>query len=145
MSMGDDEIREVLVRALALRPPRFETNGGPPVGASAKVAALEDYLLDSAVLGAELEEALHWCDVLTNQFAKQIENMTGYEVALPRKSRDRITQADIAAAKRVVDPVAFEIGADMKRLHVSLVRQIDRLRHEHQWVVSRAYTFITGS
>lgn len=142
--MTEDEIRATLAKALPMRPPRFGPNGGTPIGASAKISAMEDYLMESAYVAAELEEALHWADALVAHFAERIKKMTGYEVALPRKPRDRITQADIDHAKRLTEPTSFELGAEFKQLRTSILRQIERLRFEEQWVLSRGYTLITG-
>jgi hypothetical protein len=134
-----DEIRGALAGALPLRPPTF--NGEGP---REKVGALEDYLLGSAAAAAELEEALHWLEALVAHFATQIDQMTGYEVALPRKTRDRLTKDDILQAKRIVDATPFDAGAEAKQLRASVLRQIERLRFEAQWVISRAYTMIAG-
>jgi hypothetical protein len=134
-----EEIKLALTDSLPLRPPRFahDTPGRQ------KVSELEDYLLESAYRHAELEEALHWTMALIEHFKEKIENITGYEIALPRKPRDRITQADINAAKRTVDGTSFELGAEMKQLRDSILRQIARFEFEKE-VVSRAYSFITG-
>jgi hypothetical protein len=101
-------------------------------------------LLETAYLGAELEEALFWLDGLVAHFTEKIDRMTGYEVALPRKPKDRLTQADITAAKRTVDPTSFDAGAEAKQLRASALRQIDRFRFEAQWTISRAYTMLSG-
>lgn len=143
--MEIDEIRSVLHRALTTRPPKFSPNGDRPTAPAAKVSAFEDYLLETAYLGAELEEALFWLDGLVAHFAEKIDRMTGYEMALPRKPKDRITQADITAAKRTTDPVSFDAGAEAKQLRASALRQIDRFRFEAQWTISRTYTMISGS
>jgi hypothetical protein len=142
--MEIDEIRSVLHRAMIMRPPKFSPNGDGPTPPSVKVSAFEDYLLATAYLGAELEEAVFWLEKLVAHFTEVIDHMTGFEVALPRKPKDRITQADILAAKRKIDPVNFDAGAEAKQLRASCLRQIDRFRFEAQWVMSRGYTFITG-
>jgi hypothetical protein len=134
------EIRAALTAALVMRPPMFMDGEGP----REKVAALEDYLLSSAYVAAGLEEALHWLSALGAHFAAQVDQITGYEVALPRKTRDRITKDDILLAKRVVDPATFEAGIEAKALRASVLRQIERLRFEEQYVISRYYTMVTG-
>lgn len=134
-------IKDALLKALKLRPPVFESD----LPGRSKVSELEDYLLSTAWLRAELEEALHWVDLLMANIKAQVEEITGYEVLLPAKSRDRITQQDIVAAKRRTVPEVFEMGAEVKQLRVSIVRQIDRFEHEAQWVISRAYTMVSGS
>jgi hypothetical protein len=139
-----EEIRSVIGQALRTRPPKFTPNGDRPAPPAAKVSAFEDYLLETAYLGAELEEALFWLDKLVAHFTEKIDHLTGFEVALPRKPKDRITQADILLAKRTTDPVAFDAGAEAKALRVSALRQIDRFRFEAQWTISRTYTMISG-
>jgi len=144
--MKIEDIKMALAIALPMRPPTFPLqNGNLPLAPAEKVAALEDYLLESAHQAAELEEALHWLDALVAHFQAQIDQITGYEVALPRKTRDRLTKDDILQAKRVVSPTAFDAGAEAKQLRTSVLRQIERLRFEEQWVVSRAYTMIAGT
>ena len=143
--MDLEEIRSILDHALTTRPPKFASNGDRPTPPALKVSAFETYLLDTAYLAAELEESLFWLDKLVAHFAEKIDRMTGYEVALPRKPRDRLTAADIAGAKRTIDPTSFEAGVEAKQLRASVLRQIERFRWEAQWVISRSYTFVTGS
>jgi hypothetical protein len=142
--MDPDEIRASLSTALPMRPPKWDTEDDLPLPRPAKVEQLENYLLESAYMRAELEEALFWTNALIKQFTSQIEEMTGYEVALPPKARDRITQADINRAKRTVNPAPFQLGSEMKEARDALLRQIDRFIFEEQWVISRAYTLISG-
>lgn len=139
-----EDIKGFLHNAVRLRPPRFEygeTDATPP---REKIEALENYLMESAYAAAELEECLHWLSAVVAHFKRVIENLTGYEAALPGKSRDRLTQADINRAKRIVDPASFDAGAEARHLQESCLRQIERLRFEEQWVISRAYTMISG-
>lgn len=142
--MTIEEIHKALGGALAMRPPVFRRNGDTPVQPKVKIEAFENYLLESAYVAADLEEAIFWLEGVVTETAERIEKITGYEPALPRKTRDRITQADVLGAKRVVDPEAFDLASDAKQLRASVLRQIDRLRFEEQWVVSRAYTMVTG-
>lgn len=136
-----EQIRAALAAALVLRPPKFEP--GTPV--PEKVSSLADYLLDSAYAQAELEECYHYLNYTIELLREKVEHMTGYEVALPRKPQDRITQADILSAKRTVDAPTFSAGAEAKQLRESVKRQIDRFRFEAgQGPISRAYTLITG-
>jgi hypothetical protein len=134
-----EEIKGVLTDTLPLRSPTFL----PVDSARIKVAALEDFMLAGAHAHGELEEALHWLDAVIAHLKDKITRITGYEVALPRKPKDRLTQADITAAKRTLDPATFEAGAEAQRLRASILRQIARLEHEHS-VVSRAYSLISG-
>lgn len=146
VDMDVEDIKAALHTALPMRPPRFRPEEGAiaPSGGQ-KAAALEDYLLESAFVRAELEEALHWLDSLVAHFKAQVEQMTGYEALLPRKPQDRITQTDINTAKRGLNPVIFDAGAEAKQLRASVLRQIERFEFEAQWVVSRAYSMISGS
>ena len=141
--MEIEKIQATVGWALSLRAPKWEQNNGR-VAPATKIAALEDYLLESAYCAADLEEALWWLDGRLNDFQRQIDQMTGYEVALPRKTRDRITKDDILHAKRIIDPATFDAGAEAKLLRQTILRQIERLRFEEQWVVSRAYSMISG-
>lgn len=138
--MDADEIKAAVNTALPLRPPRWDEHLPP----ARKIAELEDYLMTTAFAQAELEEARHWIDLLVKHFKKQVDDMTGYEPLLPAKRSERITKDDILQAKRRTDPLAFELGAEMRQLQVTTARQIDRLRFEAQWVVSRAYSLISG-
>lgn len=141
VDMDMEDIKLALHTALQLRPPMFE-EGYP---GREKVARLEDYLLASAYAAAELEEALHWLDSMVAHFKRQVDEMTGWEVALPAGSHSRPNKEDINIAKRTVNPVVFDAGAEVRQLQVSVKRQIDRLRFEAQWIISRCYTMITGS
>lgn len=135
----------MLARAMRARPPKFPTNSDRPTPPAVKVSALEEYLFETAYLGAELEEVLFALEGLVTYFADQIDRMTGYEMALPRKPKDRITQADITTAKRTTDPVSFDAAAEAKAMRGGVQRQIERFRFEAQYVVSRGYSMISGS
>lgn len=133
------QIREAVNAALVLRSPLFAPGTSP----REKVTAIEDYLLKSAYTAADLEEALHYLDLLVEHFKDKVTRVTGFEVALPRKRTERITREDVLMAKRTVDPTTFEAGAECRQLRATALRQIDRLKFENG-VVSRAYTVISG-
>jgi len=135
-----DQIRQAVHDAVKLRPPKFEEGEHP----RNKVTAFEDYLLQSAWTRAELEECVFWLDATIAQLKAKVEQMTGYEALLPRKPQDRITQADIVTAKQKMDGPTFEAGAEAKHLREHARRQIARFEFEAQWVISRAYTMISG-
>jgi hypothetical protein len=137
--MEIEAIRLAVTTALALKPPIFAPGTAPAV----KVRTLEDYLLQSAYVAADLEEALHYLDLLVDHFKDKVAQISGFEVALPRKRAERITREDVLLAKRTVDPTTFEAGAECRQLRATVVRQIDRLKFE-SGVVSRAYTLISG-
>jgi hypothetical protein len=139
--MEMDRIRAALHAARQMRTPRFEPDTPP----STKIGRLEDYLLESAWMQGELEDALFWLDALTVHFETQVRDISGWEVALPNKRRERITQADVEQAKRTVDPIAFDASSEVRQVRGHVLRQIDRLRWEAgQGPVSRAYTLIVG-
>jgi hypothetical protein len=137
-----EEINAVIDRALTARPPKWEDERTPP---RVKVSELEDYLMASAYLAAELEAAHHWLSKAIDDATDVIAEMHGYEALLPSKPRDRITAADHLAAKREANPDPFLAGAEAKRLRATVLRQIDRLKFEAQWVISRSYSMISGS
>lgn len=141
VDMDMETIEAVLYHALRIRVPTFNRDTPP----REKVSALEDYLLESAFHGGELEEALFWTTELVAHFKTVIEGLDGYEVALPSKPQARLTEADVNRAKRITHPVPFEAGARARQLNTAVLRQIERLRFEAQWVISRAYTLISGS
>jgi hypothetical protein len=140
--MDIDEIKAAINDALPLRPPKWDKLDPPHP--REKIELLEDYLLRSAYAQAELEEALHWLTGLVEHFKDKVAAIEGYEVALPNKRGDRLTQADINAAKRTVSPEVFECGAEARLLRETVLRQIERFRFEAQWVASRAYSMISG-
>lgn len=138
--MTIDEIDEIVSRAIELRPPRPRENYPP----SERVADIEDYLLESAFVHAELEEALVYLSKLVKHFKSVIDDMTGWEVALPNGKRgDRVTQADELRAKRKIDPASFDAGAHARELRDTVYRQTARFEYEAK-VLSRVYTLITG-
>jgi hypothetical protein len=139
--VNGEEIAALVERVVALRPPKFEPGTAPRV----KVSALEDYLMDGSYVAAELEEAHHWLSLTIERCTEVIAEMQGYEALLPPKARDRITAADHLAAKREANPDPFLAGAEAKRLRATVLRQIDRLKFEAQWVISRSYSMISGS
>lgn len=141
MKADIEEIKQAVHDAVKVRPPTNDDERLPP---QAKVSLFEDYLLRSAWMRAELEECVFWLDATIAQLKATVESMTGYEALLPRKPQDRITQADINAAKAKVDPPTFEAGAEAKHLRAHALRQITRFEFEAQWVISRAYTMISG-
>lgn len=138
--MDADEIKVAVNAAVELRPPKFEERLPP----SAKIEALESYLLASAYAQAELEEVVFYLGALIAELKIKVEEMTGWEALLPSKPRDRITQADIQLAKRRTDRTTFELGAEARHLYDTALRQIERFRFEAQWVVSRDYSMISG-
>lgn len=139
--MDLEAIRAALHTALPLRPPRWADD--PGISGRVKVEKLEDYMLEAAWHHAELEEALHWLNAAHARFADEIEQLTGYETMLPRKPRDRLTQADTLAAKRMVAPATFSASKEVVQIRESVLRQIARFEFEKD-TMSRAYSLIAG-
>lgn len=140
--MTIEEIEAVVAKVLPMRPPTF----GPDTGGAEKVSKIEDYMLKAAYIHAELEEALYWLDALVEHFKGMVEQMTGWEVALPSGKRgDRVTRDDVLRAKRQCDPTTFNAGSRARQLRETIKRQINRLEYETGLgVMSRAYTLISG-
>lgn len=138
-SLDLEQIRSVLHEATKLRPPR---NTDESRGLS--IAALEDYLLQSAWHHAELEEARQWGRRVRDELLKNWERLQGYEALLPGKPTAKITEADINRAKGLASPELHDAGQEAKRLLEDIGRQIDRFEFEKE-VCSRVYTMISGS
>lgn len=132
------EIEAALARALPMRTPRFEPTTAP----GTKIAALEDYLLAAAFANGDLVEAAYWLDELVEHFKDQIEQMTGWQVALDGQPA-RATREQVLTAKRQVNPTVFEAGGHARRLRDAIRAQIVRFEREEK-VISRAYTLISG-
>lgn len=141
--MKVEEIREALSEAMALKPPRRRDY--PDEGRSAFVSRLEDYLLDTAYVHATLEEARHYLAFARERLLEEWEELAGWEQHLPRKPADRITEADRNRAKAFMYPDRYADGKEARMLLDSIKRQIDRFEWESQWIISRAYTMISGS
>lgn len=142
--MNLDEIRATIADALPLRVPRF-TAETPP---KERVGALEDYLLGSAYMRGELIEARHWLRELEDALRQQIGELEGWEVMLPgrgAKPAGNPSKAHIQEAKQRAAPALFAAGREARKLLASVDDQIDRFEFEDKFVISRAYTFISGS
>lgn len=140
--MNIEEIETALGGALKLRPPQRDK--AMDESRSQFVSRMEDYLLESAYAHAELEEALHYLLFAREKLREELEEVTGWEQHLPRKPADRITEADRNRAKALMYPQLFADGKQARMLIDSVKRQIDRFEWESQWVISRAYTMISG-
>lgn len=140
--MNVEEIKTALNTALAMRPPRWDPED-PPRGGE-KVSRLEDYMLQAAWMHAELEDCLHHISAAIKLLQKQVDEITGWEVALPSgKTTARATKEDVNQAKRKLKPELFDAGGEARQLRESILRQIARFEHE-EVVLSRAYTLISG-
>lgn len=141
--MDLEEIRSTLAEALKLRVPRFSDEIGPRERAS----ALGDYLLISANVSGALVEARHWLRLLEEELAGKLRNLEGYEAALSAAGHQKgaPTKSQIMQAKRLTAPHLFDAHAEGRNLRGSVDDQIERLKFEAQFVISRAYTIISGS
>lgn len=136
--MTVDEIRAVLERALPVKVPLFNPEDPP----QAKIRSLSDYILKTAEVRAELEQALHWCLEAGKLLRDEWDGIEGWEVALPRGASR--TKDTVNEAKRTVRPDLWPGMQEAKSLSESLGRQIRRLELDFQ-AVSRAYSLLSGS
>lgn len=142
--MNINEIRDTLAQALPLRVRRFD----PDVPPREKVSRLEDYLLESAEHRGALVEARHWLREAEDVMRREIAALDGWEVFLPgrgAKPAGNPSKAHIEEAKERAAPALFDAAREVRKLRGSIDDQIDRLEFEAQFVISRAYTFISGS
>lgn len=133
------EIREVLERSLPLRIPLID----PTSASRERIEALEDYILKTAHMRGDLEEAFHWCVEAGKLLRLEWDGLQGYENALPRKTT--YTKEQVDRAKRTVRPDLWTALQDARTLAVALERQIKRFGGSDYEAASRAYTMLTGS
>lgn len=135
--MTVDEARQVVYAAARLRLPRLKDLGGT----QARVAALEDYLVETAIHRGELEEArLHLQDAL-GELLEQWDMIEGWQQLTPALSKR--TQDDIRRAKRTCRPDLHEGIRVAKNVIARLCEQIRRLEKDDD-AASRLYTMVTG-
>lgn len=136
--MTVDEAREALFAAARLRAPRLSECDGQ----MAKVAALEDYLGETAISRGVLEEArLHMHEALALLMVDW-DDIEGWEMIAGSSSRR--TQDDIRRAKKQCRPELYSSINSAKHLIARLSEQIRRLEKDDE-VTSRLYTIVTGS
>jgi hypothetical protein len=136
-----DEIRGVLAEAMAMRTPRKFTEQAP----KERVGALEDYLLESAYQRGALIEARHWLRELEDRLRQEADELQGWQAMLAGSATKVRTKAEIQAAKETAAPALFAAGREARKLRGSVDDQIDRFAFEDQFVISRAYSMISGS
>lgn len=136
-----DEIRTVLSEALIMRVPRFAPDDLP----KSRVSALEDYLLASAYQRGALIEARHWLRGLEEKLRQEIAELLGWQAMLPGVTSKAATKAEVQAAKESCAPALFAADRETRKLRGSVDDQIDRLAFEDQFVISRAYSMVSGS
>jgi hypothetical protein len=133
-----EEIRATIEKSLPLRIPLFDPDTHPRV----KMTALEDYILRTAHMRGELEEALHWAIEIGKQLRLDWDNHYGHQALLTSKA----TQAQVIDAKRRTGAGPVWDGMqEAKALVESLERQIRRLGGSDYDAASRAYTLMSGS
>jgi hypothetical protein len=132
-----DEAKAVLHTAAALRFPRLRD-----LGHAAKVAALEDYLAETAIARGELEEARLHLGELHHGMKAQWDDIAGWEmhVGVPASRR---TQVDVRMAKKLCRPDLYAGLSHAKFLLDAIGCQIRRLEQDDA-AASREYTIVTG-
>lgn len=136
--MTEEQARAKLHEAAQFRVPKHD----PDASMSAHASALENALLETAVLRGDLEEARIYIHEARATLREQWDEMQGWEGTLPPKSRR--TQADITEAKRKARPDLHKGIRDGTDLISMLTDQIKRLVQDDA-AISRAYTIATGS
>lgn len=138
--MTSEEIHDVLQRAAEVTMPRFT----PDMGPREKVELLEDYLNQTAVTRAELEQGRLWAHMALRELTAQWDDIKGWGMHLPSSGRQ--TKDDVIAAKREVRPDLHQGLTEAKWLVERLSEQIERLgaRMGDDQVASRIYTLIAG-
>lgn len=134
------EIRQKLYDAAKLRLPSFEEG----MSASERVDKLEDYLLETARVRGDLEEARLYAHGALGNLKDQWNAIEGWEMQLRKGER---TQAAITEAKRKCRPDTYAAIEEAKWLIDRLTEQIKRFGGTmgDDAVVSRAYTMMTAS
>lgn len=134
-------IRTTLFTAAKLRIPRFEEHESQ----GARIDKLESYLLSSAVVGGDLEEARLFCQQALHDLTKQWDHLQGWEIHLPASAKTRTGPA-IREAKRIFNPDLYDSIVEAQWLIARLSEQIHRLRKMgDDQVASRIYTMMGGA
>jgi hypothetical protein len=124
-----EQIRATIEKSLPLRIPMFDPDTHPRV----KMSALEDYILRTAHMRGELEEALHWAIEIGKQLRLDWDNHYGHQAQV------------IDAKRRTGAGPVWDGMQEAKALVESLERQIRRLGGSDYDAASRAYTLMSGS
>jgi hypothetical protein len=136
-----EEIQQTIADALPMRVPHFDADTPP----RERVSKLEDYLLASAEQRGALIEARHWLRELEDNLRDQIDSLQGWQAMLQGSPRKVRTKTEIQQAKQAAAPALFSAGRVARKLRGSVDDQIDRFAFEDQFVISRAYSMISGS
>jgi hypothetical protein len=130
-----DDVRTLCFNAAKLKMPTFDSTYSP----GAKIEKIEDYLLNTAAMRSELEEARLYMHEATFKLKQQYKDMTGWEVHMGKMQ----TEEAVKRAKRIADTPLCQGIDEGEELIKRLSDQIRRLEHDDE-VASRAYTLITG-
>jgi hypothetical protein len=130
-------IRSTILGAVTTKPPMFvdETR-------QEKVDRLEQYMLNSAVRRAEIEECLFLLTEMNAVLSGEWEDIQGWE-HLPVYTA-KPTVATMNQAKRAMRSDLYDSISEVKRLKDHCERIIARFEHEEKVVISRAFTMISG-
>lgn len=141
--MDLEQIRQILERVLKLRVPRFTDDVGPRERAN----RMGDYLMESAYANGDLIEARHALREAERHLADLLRKLEGWEAMLRivGNTSGRPTKTQVSEAKRLTAPHIFDAHAEARLLRGSVDDQIERLKFEAQFVISRAYTIISGN
>jgi hypothetical protein len=134
-----EQVRELLFEAATLRLPRLRELDG---GTIAKVNALEDYLVETAIWRGRLEEARMWMHEAHADLLAQWDDIEGWEMFAPNHARR--TQDDIRRAKKKCRPELATSIQTAKHLIARLSDQIRRFENDDA-ATSRLYTIVTGN
>ena len=136
-----EEIHRTLYEAAKLKMPTFRTrNGDGPIPPRTKIAALEDYLLQTARWRGHLEQGRLQAQDAVRELQRKWDHMAGWE-DYRRKGEKSV--ASVEDAKRQKDPGLYDSIKSGEFLVKRLSDQIRRLEHDDD-VASRVYTLITG-
>lgn len=144
--MTPDDARHTLLAAAKLRMPKFDQRDGP----GARIKKLEDYLLQTASTGADLEEARLHMQMALHALQEKWDAIpsAAWEIHAPAEGRAR-TKESIRQAKRLIGPdeeALYQGIIEATFLIARLTEQIQRLcRMGDDQVASRIYTMLAGA
>lgn len=133
--MNTDEVRLALFEAAKLRFPRLRELSSR----TARVEALEDYLVETAIARGQLEEARLYVHEALDRLMAEWDDIEGWEMQLA----NRRTQDDIRRAKKTIRPDLHDSIRAGKHVAARLSEQIRRLEGDDA-AASRVYTMVTG-
>lgn len=135
-----EEIREKLRVASQLRVPVFDRKAQPRYSLRALSEELAEYMLLSSFQAGELHEARLGLRADLEELLREWEQLEGWEMY--RQGR---TDSSREEAKKQAEPELWANISAVKWLVNQLTDEMDRLNHDAEKVVSRAYTILTGT